>query len=321
MNPLRLTARKARSLLRRYHNWRRLSKQAAIDPTKRDVWSIAMYEGDSPLNLHPIEGIRQPALTIADVTDVNASLVADPYLVKTDSVWYLFFEVMNSETNLGQIAVATSSDGRTWHYQRMILEEPFHLSYPCVFDHNGSYFMIPETHQAKAVKLYEAIEFPFKWKFVKNLVEGEVMVDASPFLYAGKWWFFASGGDASRWYSQNLRLFHSNDLMGPWQEHPKSPLIKGNPHHCRPAGRVMCIGGKIIRLAQDCDPTYGRSVRAFEVTRLSETEYAERPVSRKPVLSASATGWNAEGMHHIDALLEEDGKWIACVDGWTWMDR
>ena len=321
MNPLHLTVRKAKGLLRRYRQRRCLARQPVFDPTKRDVWSIAMYEGASPFDLHPVEGHEQPVLTARDVTDANAGFVADPYLVKTATRWHLFFEVMDTDSNLGRIAVAMSRDGRSWEYQKIVLVEPFHLSYPCVFAHNGDYYMIPESHQAGAVKLYQAVNFPFEWKFVKNLVEGEILVDASPFCFAGNWWFFASGGDSSRWYSQNLRLFYADDLLGAWREHPKSPLIKGNPHISRPAGRVLNLGGNIIRLAQDCDPTYGQSVRAFEVTRLSKTEYKERPVRRKPVLSASGAGWNAAGMHHIDARQAEDGRWFACVDGWTWEDR
>jgi hypothetical protein len=33
-------------------------------------------------------------------------------------------------------------------------------------------------------------------------------------------------------------------------------------------------------------------------------------------LSASGRGWNGSGMHHIDPHRMEDGRWIACVDGW-----
>lgn len=117
--------------------------------------------------------------------------------------------------------------------------------------------------------------------------------------------------------NDTLRLFFADDLMGLWQEHPKSPLIEGNGHIARPAGRVLAHDEMIIRYAQDCDPVYGNQVRAFEITELTTTSYREQEVKDNPVLTGSGSGWNESGMHHIDPHLEE-GRWIACVDGWCW---
>jgi hypothetical protein len=51
------------------------------------------------------------------------------------------------------------------------------------------------------------------------------------------------------------------------------------------------------------------------VTDLSTTRYSERPVGRDPLLVGSGAGWNAGGMHHVAALLD-DGGVLAAVDGW-----
>ena len=60
---------------------------------------------------------------------------------------------------------------------------------------------------------------------------------------------------------------------------------------------------------------YGVSVRAFEVTELSTSGYAERPAGRDPLLTGSGAGWNAGGMHHLDPLVDAGGV-LAAVDGW-----
>ena len=104
-------------------------------------------------------------------------------------------------------------------------------------------------------------------------------------------------------------------LLGPWREHPKSPVIVGNPHTARPAGRVLSANGSNIRFAQDCYPTYGTKIWAFEVVELSTTRYHERAVSTGPILGPTGTGWNGRGMHHLDPHKLDDGRWIACVDG------
>jgi hypothetical protein len=318
MNLLRHKIRDARNRFRQYKRQRLAAKRPITDPTQRDVWSIALYAGSSPFDLRPIKGLKTPILTAEDVTDVPADFVADPFLIRNGDMWHMFFEVLNGDSKKGQIAVANSLDGRDWKYQKIVLDEPFHLSYPHVFRWRDEYFMIPETHQAKAVRLYRAVGFPYQWEFVKNLVEGVEFADTSPFFHDQKWWFFAGAGEA--WHSQELRLYHADDLLGPWIEHPKSPVVKGNSRIARPSGRLLRLGNRIFRLTQDCEPLYGVRVRAFEVTRLTESDYKERPVRGGPILSPSGTGWNAAGMHHMDAHLMDDGQWIASVDGWTWGD-
>jgi hypothetical protein len=76
------------------------------------------------------------------------------------------------------------------------------------------------------------------------------------------------------------------------------------------------LNDTIIRYAQDCYPIYGTQLRSFEITELGTKTYREREVIEEPVLKPAGSGWNASGMHHIDAHQLADGRWMACVDGW-----
>ena len=105
--------------------------------------------------------------------------------------------------------------------------------------------------------------------------------------------------------------------MGPWTEHPESPVIEGDANIAGPRGRVLVFDGRIIRYAQDDQPTYGNQVRAFEITELTTTSYEEKEVSENPILEPSGTSWNARGMHHIDPHQIYRNQWIACVDGYA----
>jgi hypothetical protein len=60
-----------------------------------DHWSIGIYSGSSPLSLGPHAGLTNPVLTAADVTDVDAEFVADPFLINHERGWFMFFEVLN----------------------------------------------------------------------------------------------------------------------------------------------------------------------------------------------------------------------------------
>jgi len=90
-----------------------------------------------------------------------------------------------------------------------------------------------------------------------------------------------------------------------------------NPQAARPAGRMVRIGGDLIRFAQDCTPHYGTSVRAFSIDHLSKDRYREQEVRESPILGPGLCAWNKGGMHHIDAHCLPDATWVACVDGWT----
>ena len=146
--------------------------QRSKDASRPWDWSIAMYAGESPLRLGPAAGASNPVISAGSVTDVPARFVADPFMVKVDGLWHMFFEVLNNQPNRGEIGRATSRDGLAWQYERIVLKEPFHLSYPYVFRWKDDFYMTPETLGANAVRLYRAVRFPDEWEYVKDMVPG-----------------------------------------------------------------------------------------------------------------------------------------------------
>ena len=104
-------------------------------------WSIGVYTGLSPFELHDSEHIANPVLTGKNVTDIDAKFVADPFMVVEGGRFYRFFEVLNRANPQGDIGYAESDDGGKWEYKKIIIDEPFHLSYPYVWE--GQYYLIP----------------------------------------------------------------------------------------------------------------------------------------------------------------------------------
>ncbi|MBN2292948.1 MAG: hypothetical protein JXM70_11015 [Pirellulales bacterium] len=275
-------------------------------------WSIGIYMGDSPLNIAPMEGMANPVLTARDVNDVYAEAVADPFMIRQHGKWYMFFEVIHHDSKHGDIGLATSYDGLKWKYEQIVLVEPFHLSYPCVFEWKKELYMIPETSWENSVRLYKSHNFPYDWTFEKTLISLPDVADATPFYYDDKWWMFTSVAS-----HDVLRLFFCEDLTGEWQEHPCSPIIEGNCQIARPGGRVLILDGRIIRFAQNDYPTYGTALRAFEIFELSTTTYKEKESSESPLLSGTGSGWSRSGMHHADLHYIGPDQWIGCVDGFS----
>ena len=282
------------------------------DPTE-PIWSIGIYRGPSPFELTP--AVEGPVLTRDDVTDVTASYIADPFLLRAGGTWHMFFEVYNWRANKGEIGLATSKDGLQWQYGEIVLAEEFHLSYPYVFEWAGERYLVPESHQAGEVRLYRADPFPTGWSLVGTLLEGSAFADPSVFSYQDRWWLLVEASPELA--HDTLRLYLAADLEGPWTEHPRSPVIRRDPMRARPAGRVLVDAGRIVRFSQDCSQFYGAAVRAFEITELTTRTYVEHELAEQPLLAGSGAGWNAGGMHHIDARPHPEGGWIAAVDGWA----
>ena len=104
------------------------------------------------------------------------------------------------------------------------------------------------------------------------------------------------------------------DLKGQWNEHPLSPIVAKDLNIARPGGRPLVIDGTLYRIGQDCYPTYGNQVFAFQITDISTTTYKEKMIDT-PLVKATSKGWNADAMHHVDLHQLSKNKWIAAVDG------
>ncbi len=276
------------------------------------MWSIGIYEGDSPLSLLPCKKAENPVMRADMVTDADAHFVADPFMIKNEAGWFLFFEVFNKQSGKGEIGVATSPNGLSWTYRNLVLREPFHLSYPYVFVWKGHWYMVPECFKAGSIRLYRAEAFPEGWLHIDNLLEGS-FADPSLVNHEGHWYLFACREPEQH---ETLRLYSAVELSGPWVEHPRSPLVVGNRRKARPAGRVVSLENHLIRFAQDSYPEYGSQVRGFKIHTLTPLAYEESELSG-PILRGSGRGWNAARMHHVDPHLCSVGRWLACVDGFS----
>jgi hypothetical protein len=273
-------------------------------------WSIGIYQSESyePINFSA-DHFKNPVLTKIQVSDIKANFVADPFLIYENNTFYMFFEAYNTITAQGDIGLAESNDGINWSYEQIVLDEPFHLSYPCVFIYNNEYYMIPETSAINAIRLYKANIFPYNWSFIKTIANGKKFRDNTIFYFNSTWWLFTQTDN-----NDVLRLYYSESLFGLWIEHPLSPIISGDANITRPAGNVIIFNNRIIRFAQDDYPYYGNQVWAFEVTNLSKQDYNEKNFDDKPFLEGYEK-WNLKGIHHISICWIGKNRWIAAVDG------
>lgn len=200
---------------------------------------------------------------------------ADPFGVERDGILHIFFEDFSRREGKGSIAhVSVAPDG-TMSDPAGVLDLAVHASYPFLVEHEGSVFMLPETAAAGELALYEAVEFPHRWRRAVTLLPGTPAVDASLVEHAGRWWMFA--GIHGRGHNQNLFVWHAPQPTGPWTPHAGNP-VKTDACSARPGGTPFVSAGKLFRPSQDGSRRYGGRVVLNQVDVLTPSSFAERSV-------------------------------------------
>jgi hypothetical protein len=239
---------------------------------------------------------------------------ADPFVVLRDQRYFVFIEEYIYRRGKGHLAVMEMDAQGGWKEPVRVLEKPYHLSYPFVFEWEGVYYLVPESVENQTIDLYECVEFPTKWQFKKTLMEGVLAVDSTLLRYQEKWWLFTGiAAQEKALPFVELHIFYSDDLLAnDWRSHPKNPVVS-QVDCARPAGSLFIREGKIIRPAQNCSKMYGYGVDFYEIMAMSETEYLEKKVeSIQPDWDAKALAthsYSRNGSLTVIDALQKRWKW------------
>lgn len=201
---------------------------------------------------------------------------ADPFLVAQHGRTYVFFEEWVYAKGRGHVACMELHPDGSHSPPQAVLERPYHLSYPFVFQYQGEWYMIPETAANHTVELYRCEQFPHRWVWVQTLLSGVEAYDATLLEYQGKWWMFVSMRHHPHCSpSELLYLFYADTpLANTWVAHPNNPVVT-EAARARPAGRLFVRDGKLYRPSQNCAGSYGRGLNLNWVKQLDENNYSE----------------------------------------------
>jgi len=236
---------------------------------------------------------------------------ADPFIVSRDNKYYIFIEEGLCPDGKGHISVIVMNKDGTWEPAVPVVEAPYHLSYPFVFEFENDSYMIPESYENHTVELYKCTEFPRKWEFQKTLMERCRAVDTTLLQWEGKWWMFSNRTETEGAPPTDELFLHYSDspLSDNWIPHQRNPVVS-DVRSARPAGRLFVRDGRLYRPSQNCSPHYGYGFNICEITKLTETDYEERVVSRvepnwdRKIVSTHTLNYE-DGLTVIDAELRE----------------
>jgi hypothetical protein len=206
----------------------------------------------------------------------NKYWYADPILFKFDNKIYMFYEAYNKKINRGEIGVAQVIGNKIVGKQ-IIIKEPFHMSYPFVFSFKDKIYMIPETSSVKRLLLYESVDFPYKWKLSKVLLDNIELSDATIYPHKDKIFIFVSKVLNYSPYNDELLLYTLENEFN-MIPHKNNPIVTDN-EFSRPAGRIIKYNDKIIRVSQDCsNGGYGKAIKFNEILSISVNDYHEKNI-------------------------------------------
>ncbi len=195
---------------------------------------------------------------------------ADPFLFVHDEKIYLFYETTNPEGKGLIGCFCNAGDG--WKQLGAVLEQPWHLSYPQVFEEDGHIYMIPEQSDLGKgnVTLYEATDFPRGWTPKAKLID-RPFADATLLRKDGYYYLSCYTIPPH----ETAELWCAPSLLGPWKQHPESSNINQSNRLRRCGGAFVRRDGKLYRVAQDCNGDYGKRVFLVEVLEVTPTTYRE----------------------------------------------
>lgn len=262
---------------------------------RKDIWrpAIVMATAEQIVARRSVDGL--PMMWLPAMGSFR--FLADPFGLWRDDRLYVFVETYDYRVRIGAIEVLVYDAEFRLIDRRPVLNEPWHLSYPLVFEAEGETWMLPEAHRSNRLTLYRAVDFPTRWEPAHVIALDHVAVDATPVFHDGRWWLFYTSADREPDKMSALHVAFADRLAGPWTPHPMNP-VRVDVASARPGGRAIVVDGRIVLPVQDCSRTYGGAIRALSIIVTPDSFTAE---VGDPIVAPASAAPFVEGFHTLAA--------------------
>ena len=190
---------------------------------------------------------------------------ADPFLFERGDAIYIFAELYDYVLCRGVIGYYKLNDKKPKWIP--IIQEKFHLSYPCIYESDDKIFILPETSKNETLYCYRAVDFPKHWVKEKPILKNVKLVDTTPFSE----------------YDYKLALTYdlsdSSLKLVDFSRKTIKSVARDTEGIKRPAG-YMSAKGIGIRVAQDCSQDYGKGIVIYCYTLSEDRRYSENIIKK-----------------------------------------
>jgi len=207
---------------------------------------------------------------------------ADPFVITKNHRTICFVEDYCYRQKKAIIAAIEIVDQKQYKLLGPVIQEPFHMSFPYLFEYQNELYMIPETSEANAIRLYKCIEYPLKWEYQKDIMNGVKAVDSMIFEHEGRWWMLSTisteGNEDDA--SQLFAYYSDHPLSDNWIAHKQNPIIFDNT--IARNGGILDIGNSLpVRSRQKQGfNAYGTALTLARITELTPSTYKEEEIAQ-----------------------------------------
>jgi hypothetical protein len=239
---------------------------------KDNRWGVA-FINDSWENAILSKGIQ--------IKNPPNHFLADPFVITKENRTICFVEDYCYQQKKAVIAAIEIVDQKHYKLLGPVIQEPFHMSYPYLFEYQNELYMVPETSEANAIRLYKCIEYPLKWEYQKDIMCGVKAVDSMIFEHEGRWWLLSSISTEDNLddASQLMAYYSDHPLSDHWTAHAQNPLIFDST--IARNGGILDSGNSLpVRGRQKQGfNAYGVALTLAKITELTPSSYKEEEIA------------------------------------------
>jgi len=238
-------------------------------------------------------------------------IYGDPFFIRSkDGKIEIIMEVLQFEGDYGRLALLTLDEEFRLSKLKILLDTKSHLSYPFVFKEDDRYFIFPESSKNDRLSCYEFDPEAERLIFLTDILEFPLL-DSTIIKKNGKYWIFGVLADDNAGYEEHV--FYSDNLLGPYVNHPANP-VKYGLDGTRPAGSFIEVDGRIYRPTQNCQKEYGDSITIYELTELNEERVVEEPYMN---IEINRSNHHNNGMFKIHTINYMNDLIVVDRKNWT----
>lgn len=265
-----------------------LSKKTKNHLTRTgDYWTVYYSKGGyDKLDFSKVKKIENP----------KGGFFADPFILHYNNRNIVFVEEYVINEKKAIISALEIDKDDNYKYLGEVIREPFHLSYPFIFEYEDALYMIPESSAAKSIRLYKCKTFPLEWEYQHDLISNIDAVDTTIMFRDGKYWLFTNLKEQDWEHNSILECYVADSpISQQWRPHENNPVYFDNGAR---NGGFLYNGNMEHMVSQTYDiDTYGKSIQIKRIKILSENQFdAEIVKEFQPKLMKGI-----QGLHHMSS--------------------
>jgi Protein of unknown function (DUF1647) len=220
---------------------------------------------------------NQPPVTIPSP---SGGFYADPFPLRHDGQNYVLVEEYPYHEARGRLTCLSLDKNLQVTAADPIVPLDCHASYPFVLEFAGKAYLVPETHEARAIDLYVAGDTPRDWTLRRRLLYGINAADTVVFHRGEYWWLLTSVQEEGK-PNRHLEIYFAKDLLrDDFTPHPVNAERRyQNDRHGtgRNAGSYLRTPRGMVRPMQSSADHYGQGLRLMLITKLDPEQFEESP--------------------------------------------